>query len=428
MRKRLRCAALVLAGLAALSGCGGGPDTRGTAYLNGRWFDGEGFSEATFYVVAGSLTTVRPAAVDTTIDLAGGWVVPPFGEAHNHNVESSRFAAVNERYLREGIFYVKNPNSLERFTAPIRDTLGGPATIDAVFSGGGLTCSDGHPIEIADRMIGFGRWTPDDGEGGFYWTLDSAEDLAAKWDAFLASRPDFVKAYLLYSEEQAARLADPETFGWRGLDPALLPEIVERAHAAGLRVSVHVETAADFHVAVAAGADEINHLPGFRADAKVPLERYRIADTDARAASERGIVVVTTIGAALEAIEEAGAAQAGAAAGLRELLEHNLRVLHAHGVSIAIGSDRYEQTALSEALALSRLEVFEPAELLRMWTEVSARTIFPERKLGRLTEGAEASFLVLEGNPIEDFEQVRRIRLRVKNGVPLDLPATATRT
>ena len=31
-----------------------------------------------------------------------------------------------------------------------------------------------------------------------------------------------------------------------GLDPGLLPNLVERAHAAGLRTSVHVETAADY--------------------------------------------------------------------------------------------------------------------------------------------------------------------------------------
>lgn len=411
-------AALVM----AAAGCAGAPPGHGAAYTNGRWFDGEGFPEVTVYVVEGRLTRARPATIDTTIDLAGGWVVPPFGEAHNHNVESSRFGRVNLRYLTEGIFYVKNPNSLGRFTDPIRDTLGGPRTIDAVFAGGGITCTGGHPVEIADRMIGFGRWSEAEGEGGFYWTVDDATALAAKWSAILASRPDFIKAYLLHSEDQAARIADPAMYGWRGLDPSLLADVVARAHAAGLRISVHVESAADFHVAVEAGADEVNHLPGFRADEKTPIERYRIADADARRAAERNIVVVTTVGALIEAIEHAAATEAPNVARYRALLEENLRTLSRQGVKIAIGSDRYEETAVSEALALHRLGVFPPTTLLRMWTETTAQAIFPGRAIGRLDDGAEASFLVLDGDPLQTFENVTRIRMRVKRGVPLDLP------
>jgi hypothetical protein len=32
------------------------------------------------------------------------------------------------------------------------------------------------------------------------------------------------------------------------------------------------------------------------------------------------------------------------------------------------------------------------------------------------TAGCETSFLVLDGNPLESFEQIRNIRLRVKDG------------
>ena len=45
-----------------------------------------------------------------------------------------------------------------------------------------------------------------------------------------------------------------------------------------------------------------------------------------------------------------------------------------------------------------------------------ASTIFPNRKIGHLEEGYEASFLVLAGNPLEDFSNVRRIEMRVKQG------------
>jgi len=54
--------------------------------------------------------------------------------------------------------------------------------------------------------------------------------------------------------------------------------------------------------------------------------------------------------------------------------------------------------------------------LLKMWSETTPLAIFPARKIGRLSPGYEASFLVLEGDPIADFANVKRIRKRVKRG------------
>jgi hypothetical protein len=51
-----------------------------------------------------------------------------------------------------------------------------------------------------------------------------------------------------------------------------------------------------------------------------------------------------------------------------------------------------------------------------MWCETTAETIFPNRKIGHLKEGYEASFLVLGGNPIDSFGSVKDIRLRFKQG------------
>jgi hypothetical protein len=45
----------------------------------------------------------------------------------------------------------------------------------------------------------------------------------------------------------------------KGLDPVLLPGIVARARRQRLRVSAHISNAADFHMAVEAGVDEIVH-------------------------------------------------------------------------------------------------------------------------------------------------------------------------
>ena len=41
--------------------------------------------------------------------------------------------------------------------------------------------------------------------------------------------------------------------------------------------------------------------------------------------------------------------------------------------------------------------------------------------IGRLAEGYEADFLVLEADPLVDFANTARIRSRVKQGQPLEI-------
>lgn len=185
----------------------------------------------------------------------------------------------------------------------------------------------------------------------------------------------------------------------------------------------HVESAADFHAAVAAGVDQIAHLPGFRGDPAAALpgpSRYEIREADARMAGRRNIAVVTTIaGLARDADEQRDPVLRRAA---DRLYTANLEMLRKQGVPIAVGSDEYGDTSVGEALYLHALGVFRPAELLRMWTETTARTIFPNRLIGRLEPGYEASFLSLSGNPLADFSAVKQIRLRVKQGRVIDVP------
>ncbi len=394
--------------------------SRNYEFANGNWFDGQKFARRTFYSVAGRLTSKRPARVDRVFDLSGKYVVPPFGEAHNHNLDWSsdeRFARVNKMYLEAGVFYVKNPNSLLRSKAATAARINLPNSVEGILSNGGLTASGGHPIAIVTPQRGF---KPGDGEGGFYYVIDSAADLERKWPTIKAGKPDFIKTYLMYSEEYAKRKDDKAYDDWKGLNPAILPEIVSKAHRDGLRVSTHVETATDFHHAVAAGVDEINHLPGFRPDRNnvanyTNLAQYRIAEADAKLAGRKQIVVVTTIG---ETVEETFSDKFGERERLavRSMLVQNLQLLHKRHVPIAIGSDNFRQTALVEALSLAKLQAFDNLTLLKMWCETTAATIFPKRKIGHLKDGYEANFLVLTRNPLEDFANVKTIELRIKRG------------
>jgi imidazolonepropionase-like amidohydrolase len=98
----------------------------------------------------------------------------------------------------------------------------------------------------------------------------------------------------------------------------------------------------------------------------------------------------------------------------------NLQHLKDAGVTLAIGSDTAPGAGgLTEVDFLHETGVFSNLELLKIWSETTPKAIFPKRNIGELTEGYEANFLVLDGNPIEDFNQVKRIRMRVKHGEPL---------
>jgi imidazolonepropionase-like amidohydrolase len=262
-------------------------------------------------------------------------------------------------------------------------------------------------------------------EGDVYFTIDSAADVDRKWARLRANAPGLVKIYLLDSERFAELSRDTTTIGARGLDPALVPAIVARAHRDGLRVAAHVETAADFRIAVQAGADIVAHLPGLAPRADEDPARYRLTDADAAEVRRRGTVVVPTAWLA-ERLATAKPWLTGAAAQrdtvqlrrAQEIQRASLDALRRAGATIAIGSDLFER-ATTEALYLHRLGVFDSGAVLSMLTRVTPQVVVPGRTAGRLRTGDEASLLALDCNPLQRLECVRAVSFRMRRGVVL---------
>ena len=373
----------------------------------GMWWTGSGFEARTFYAVDGFLRPAWDGKIDEVVSLEGRFVVPPLADAHNHGFADGRDPSAEiASWLAQGIFYVKNPNNLPRLTAPIRPRLNSAESLDVRYSNGGFTSPGGHPSQIYAGLAKHLGWALAELEGEAFHSVASHEDLDAAWPRFLSTKPDFVKVYLEHSEQHAARAADPGYVGRRGLAPDLVAPLVERAHAAGLRVTAHVATAADFRTAVENGCDEIAHLP---------LER--LTEADAESAARAGVTVVTTTLShrPTDGIED-----------LDGLHRHNLRLLASRKVRLAVGVDS-DRSVLDEIDNLRRLGVLEAPELLRIAVEATPAAIFPERRLGRLAEGYEASFLALPANPLEDPGALRKPALRVKQGHVLRVDASAIR-
>ena len=298
------------------------------ALLNGQWFNGRSFEPRTVYSVNGRFTSKKPVRVDRTFDLAGAWIVPPFGEAHNHNIGTGVEEEEKKRiqkYLADGVFYVKIQGNL-----PLTDerkrhlSLNRPDSVDVVLAGGSLTATGGHPILLVEKILlpqgQYPGYTKETLKDHRYFTVDSETELEKKWPLILSKRPDFIKVFLWFSDEFEKRKDDPTYLGQKGLDPRLLPKIVAKARANNLRVSAHVMNGADFHYAVAAGVDEIAHLP--------PLAMTPVTVEDAKLAARREIVVDTTCALVPPTLVRVGLARE---ADLKQALKTqlaNLKLLH----------------------------------------------------------------------------------------------------
>jgi hypothetical protein len=395
-------------------------------WRNGLWFDGTRFRPGDKYSVDGVFVGGVPARIDRTVELGERYMVPAYGEAHHHGIDSAD--GIDDKitvFLEAGIFYVKNPNVIpELLTPEVRAKLNRPDSIDVVFSNGGLTSPGGHPAPLHDYLASLGVFHglgPADMENRAYYIVADEADLEAKWPRILAGHPDFIKTFLLFSEEYEGR--EPlhrETDGkpHRGLDPRVLASIVQRAHAAGLRVSTHIDTARDFENAVDAGVDEINHLPQPDQRFSPDLSAYVVTPAVAHRAAARAITVVTTASTTERLSpslppEWLAPMRANQAANLKTLLDA--------GVKVAIGSDgisgeRRFVTARDEVNFLVLHRLMEPLQLLRAWSIDTPKTIFPQRRIGELREGFEANFLALNGDPLADPANLHHISLRVKAG------------
>jgi len=421
-----RCGLWLLVVANCLSALWGQEQAHTVRFTHGNWFDGVAFHLQTWYSVNGFLRSKGPSTVDETIDLKGKFVVPACGEAHNHSATGDHPEAIDS-FLAQGTLYVENPANLPRIRTGER--INTPDGVDVIFSNGVLTAPGGHPLALVQRNIERGAMTPEDGEGGFYYTIATPADLDQKWPMLLATKPDFIKTILAYSEEFEQRKADPKYFSRRGLDPKLLPLIVQKANASGLWVAAHIWSAADFHVAVSAGVHQIAHMPGFWpseeaiADTNFEnrnFERYRISEADARLAGKKHIQVTTTLGEGLQLTRDPKSKDFGNA--LLDVHKNNLLLLRKNKVEILIGSDQFFSNSQGEALALVRSGLMSAQEALHAWCEVTPQAIFPSRKIGKIKDGYEANLMVLSSDPLTDFTAVKDVKMTIKRGVEIKVP------
>lgn len=373
---------------------------------NARWFDGHKIQKGNLYVENGVFTAKKPPKVNRKMDMRGQVLISPLAEAHNHNLQTAwGWGQFADKYIDEGVFYGAMLCGDPAGVADVKPLTANPAAPEVSFVTACITSSDGYPLAAV-----LPEPTAEAAAAQQQIVLvDSPEQARQQWPAIKARGGQWLRLVLAHSERPELRQRT-EHFGRLGLTPDTAAALTQLAHADGRRVVAHVETAADFDAALAAGVDAIAHLPGYANMLDEAPEQFALSDeAAARAARQRTAVITTTAATALFKLDGAPLAA------LRDVQRANLAKLQAAGVQLLIGSDVFIGTARAELHALDALGM-DRATLLRLATQDTPRALFPGRKLGCFEPGCEASFLVLGGDPIADLAQVDMPLLRVKQG------------
>lgn len=394
-------------------------------FQGGSLYKNDSFEMLDFYVVEGQITFKLPPSYQkiTTVDISEKYVIPPFADAHTHNLDREwQIGFLPEKYLKEGTFYVQNLTSKVEGVKKLRPFFAQDSTVDVAYSHQGLTSTIGHPFgayEPFEMGLEYSEWEENEAkirvsrldEGNSYIFFDTMEDIDNKLEDFFEERPDLVKIFLIESENYSENFGN-DIYGDNGLSIEIAEEIIKRCHERNLKVFAHIETAHDFNEAVRIGVDCFAHMPGYGWDGNPETyEKYYISDEELKIAAEKGVSIIPTLGQALNRFYFADSLAKV------ELVQDFLARFDSFGGQVLIGADAFNQTLIKEIELFAALEIFSTEKLIQIFSVETPKSIFPNRKIASLEEGYEANFLVLNDNPLSDISAVKNIDFLVKQGI-----------
>jgi imidazolonepropionase-like amidohydrolase len=234
------------------------------------------------------------------------------------------------------------------------------------------------------------------------------------------------------------------------IQPDVLKAIAAEAHAKGMTVTGHVPAAVDAFGGIADGMDQINHLqfvtramvePG--SSGPVDVESPRAKELIALL-KEKGIVVDPTLGwgemaghpknvdvasfepgikaapYTLSSKFRALGVPAADEAKWRERMATNVKVvgaLYRAGVTIVPGSDTgLLGYGLDRELELYVQAGMTPMAAIQSATIVPARVMKLDGESGSIEVGKRADLVLVDGNPLENISDLRRVVSVVKDG------------
>lgn len=346
-------------------------------------------------VEAGSKVKAPRGAI--IIDGQGRALLPGLFDVHTHwgpRGTPSAMPEIAARYLAAGVTTVNDFHQPPEAFAPRRDWL--------------------H--DIAAPHVNFvARMSTPGGHGA-----DWSDETTTKWVATPDSARRAVQELLPYAPDHIKVFAD----GWRygaapeetSMNEETLTALVEEANANGIRVLTHTVTASRGALAGRAGVDVIAHSLQDRT-----LREDEIADM-----LDSGLYYAPTL--AIYEPRRPGAPEPDMEnAGVRlrvwkyGLAEENLRLLHAAGVPVALGTDAGIGGLVHGEATLRELELLvqaglSPAEALMAGTANSAAALGLAEDRGTIEKGKRADLVLVSGKPWDTISDVRNISLVLVDG------------
>ena len=391
-----------------------------TVITGAQVWNGKRFEVRTLAVRDGRFVSVpRNLTAAERLDLSGRYIVPAYANAHCHVTSADRTSS--DGFLRNGVFYVWNPNTIV-LSSKDKAFFGTATTYDLKIAQGGITEPRGHPevlyTDILAQFVYKGRSKEWFIGNAFHYGRTRAE-ITSSLDTLKSQGADFVKAYLLHSEDYASRRSDPQFEGMRGLNPENMPFLVAEARRRRMKVAVHVETAADLVTAAQSGAAVAAHLPGYAGSG---TEATKLSAEQARIVAKSGIRLTPTynLGAAVVDENASMAEQEAAADATAKRQLENMLLLKNARAAFVMGTDGLGPI-FEEAERWVTIGGMTAPEAARVVFETGA-WLFPERRIGCFQPGCEADFLVLSSDPTLDIRSLRAIVQRYKAGKVLTLP------
>lgn len=390
-------------------------DTGVFALVGGTVIDATGappLRDATVLVRGGRIAAVGPKAKvklpagTTRVDITGKYVVPGLWDMHAH-YEQVEWGPI---YLAAGVTTARDVGNELAFIASLRDAIASGRGIGPRLLTAGIIDGKG-PRGIGIEQAG----TPEEGVA----LVKSYHDAGFNQ----------IKIY-------------------SSVSLPVLGAITRAAHGFGMTVTGHIPQGLTVYQGVDSGMDQVNHVhyiydmvrpAGAPFDVQGPATRQALAFLVAHhtvvdptmalmellSHPERQPVTDFEPGAAHLAPELAGPLthtgvgperEQRAAQQVKDFLSL-IGALHKAGVPIVAGTDQaIPGYSLHREIELYVKAGFTPLEALQASTLVPARVMGLDREVGTVTTGKRADLLIVDGDPLQDVTNLRRIDLVVTNG------------
>ena len=366
--------------------------------------------------------TLLPGLVDAHVHLlsSGGAPWQTYGFAPEHNLEAHLYAGVTTVFDLGGF-----AGDLAALAVRVEaGELPGPRIFHTDQP---ITAPGSHPLPTARELLPWplGQLLP-----LLIPAVATPTQARAAVDAIADKGVDYIKA-----------ICDHIPADSPDLDADSLQAIVAAAHARGLKAFVHIGSAEEAVRAVRAGADLLAHgvrdplTPAQAAElARVPMV-VTLAAWLGVAAIEEGAYTPSALDHAITPpqILDAVAGPAGARMATIPVLgdmarsvdpavmQANVRLLHAAGATLLVGTDSalpgaYPGGGLHEELRLLHTAGVPVADLLLGATSRAAQVVRAQPDFGAVAPGLVADLLLIEGDPRVDIGATSRIALVVRAG------------